>query len=337
MIGENFEEEERYLLFQPIGGINNSYRGLIEALEIGTYLNRTIILPHSRENSDKPWMNPIEKYYEIKNYKTISLEEFKKKKIKVKSLIKLELTYRYEFYNQKFQSFFKDIAEQVSSHHYFKKELSIEFERVLHLKMNMFLCKDDVIEIFGNFEEKVLCFNFLFSLIDKTIISDINNNVQPHYCYFKKAIEFIETKHLTNYLAIHFRRGDFKVYKDMYEENPHEFLSLFEGGINSVWPSLEHVIRKIKENLKQQNLKKVFICTNLSEDDEEIKFLAKEFEIVKFKPNENLDPIEVALIEMIISSFSDSFIGNCGSTFSYQIFLWRKYCGIYKNKPTFFW
>lgn len=330
-------EKEKYLLFQPIGGINNSYRGLLEALEIGNYLDRTVVLPHSRENSDKPWINPIEKYYKIINYKVISLEEFKKRKIPVKSLMKLELTYRYEFYNEKFQSFFKDIAEQVANYKYFKEDLSLDFERIIHLKINTFLCKEDVIEIFGNFKEKVLCFNFLFSLLDKTILSDINNNLQPQEIYFKKAQTFIEKNNLENYLSLHFRRGDFKIYKEIYEENPEGFLSLFDQGLNSVWPSIDHILMKMDQTIKDHKLKKVFICTNSPNDDEELKILCENYEVVRYIPERDLDPIEIALIEMIIASYGNVFLGNSGSTFSFQIHLWRQYIQKYKKNPTFFW
>ena len=91
--------KEKYLLYQPVGGLNNQYLGFIEAIHLGILLNRTLVIPSISAQHDQPILGPITDHYTIaldSGYKLISMKDFEKKfpSKKFENLYCFELTYR---------------------------------------------------------------------------------------------------------------------------------------------------------------------------------------------------------------------------------------------------
>jgi hypothetical protein len=325
---------QRYLLYQPVGGLNNQYLGFIEALHIGKILNRTIVIPHISAQHDQPILGPITDHYTVSPDSTFSLihtKDFLKKFPfqKFQNLFCLELSYRPEFYYDKFIDKFPGIKATVKDLAYYK-HFNITFENEINVKLDNVQTEEKIFELFENVEDEVLSFNFLFNVMDYSMEKkrlEITLNVQPNPKYILKADKFFNSLKDQKYVSVHFRRGDFQIYKDFYYQDSENFTKLFIVDFESIWPSVEECSMFIKEKLIELNLNCVFLASNLSSKDDEIVNFKKSFpdSLIRFDDEEeNFNSIELAMIDMILCSRAVSFIGNIGSTFSKTISLWRR-------------
>jgi hypothetical protein len=334
---------EKYLLYQPVGGLNNQYLGFIEALHIGKILNRTVIIPHVSSQHDQPILGPITDHCTVSENSPFSLihtkdflNKFPSKKFP--NLFCLELTYRPEFYFDQFIDKFPGIKATVKDLAYYK-HFNIQFENEINIKLDNVQTEEKIFELFEKVEDEVLSLNFLFNVMDYSMEEkrlQITLNVQPNPKYILEADKFFNSLKDQKYVSIHFRRGDFQIYKDFYHQDSENFTKLFIVDFESIWPSVELCSEIIKEKLIELDLKCLFLASNLSSKDDEIIEFKKIFQdsLVRFdEKEENFNSIELAMIDMILCSRAVSFIGNIGSTFSKTISLWRRN----NNLETVYW
>lgn len=307
--------ETKYLIYQPIGGLNNQYISLLEALLISSYLNRTLVLPHWKSQHDKPYSGVTEDYYEVsklyENFNTISLNEFKQihsnnGSIELPIVYKLMLKYRCEFYYPKFKSMFKQICSVVKDLQYFK-DFGILFKTEKNVNIEKNLTKEEIIELFGNVKENVLALNITFSLLDLDRSFHerfrLMKLLQPKKCILDYSKQFIQTiPDISNnsYIAAHFRRGDFKIYKELYMDNESGFEKLFSiNSLTPLWPSISEAAFTLKQIQHSTGIKTVFIASDCSDDDEDLKSLSQFCKIVRYQPPKHMDKIMAALVDMV--------------------------------------
>eukprot|EP01080_Neovahlkampfia_damariscottae_P009977 gene9977-2295_t len=334
-----------YLLYQPVGGLNNQYLGFIEAIHFGILLNRTVVIPSISAQHDQPISGPITDHYTISsdsNYKVIQMKNFIEKfpKKKFKNLHCFELTYRPEFYYDKFIDNFPGIKATVKDLAYFQ-HFGFSFETEINFKLEDVQSEESILDLFKNIKDEVLCFNFIFNIMDYTLEEkrlEITKNIQPNPKYILKSDYYYNQLNDQKYIAFHFRRGDFQIYKDFYHKDSFNFTKLFIVDFESIWPSVETCSKDIKHQMNLNDLKTVFIASNLSSKEDEIKQFKFNFpndSLIRYseKEDENFNSIELAMIDMILCTRAEIFIGNIGSTFSKTISLWR----CLNNQNTIYW
>ncbi|XP_063423390.1 GDP-fucose protein O-fucosyltransferase 2-like isoform X2 [Mytilus trossulus] len=108
------------------------------------------------------------------------------------------------------------------------------------------------------------------------------------------------------YLSVHLRRKD---YLYAHKEQV---------------PSLKYAAKQIKELLKKNKLKKVFIASDCDENDfETLKGFFKKAEIYRYKPTQEIREKYkdggVAIIDQWIAAHARHFVGTYVSTFSFRI------------------
>ena len=124
------------------------------------------------------------------------------------------------------------------------------------------------------------------------------------------------------YLGVHLRRKD------------------FVNSRSRDIPSLEGAAEQLQARMKQMNLKKLFVASDMptTEFDEFRGYLVPDFDVYRFEPSievkEEIKDGGIAIVDQIICSHAKYFIGSYESTFSFRIQEEREIMG-FKTRTTF--
>ena len=104
-------------------------------------------------------------------------------------------------------------------------------------------------------------------------------------------------------------------------------------------PSLKYAAKQIRSLLKRLNLNVTYIATDSTDDEfNELKSYLKSYQVLRFTPTKvELELYKdggIAIIDQIICSHAQYFIGSYESTFSYRIQEEREILG-FKPETTF--
>ena len=122
---------------------------------------------------------------------------------------------------------------------------------------------------------------------------------------------------ISQYLAVHWRQDDF------LKVRPH------------VTFTAKELVEFCKEKIKEFDIKNVYISTD-STNKEDLDYIDSNLPTFKFPDIENFDNIEYAIIESIICSSSDLFIGTSHSLYTSNIIGERNKLNIEENKSIIF-
>jgi hypothetical protein len=331
---------KKYLVYQPIGGVNNQIQSLVHALVMGDLLDRIVVLPHWKVNSQYEILKPTKEYFVISKIKdqVIDQEEFLKmvRDRNLESSLEIQdvqLTYRPEFSEKKFQEHFWALTNLIRDFSYFK-HYNLTFSEKETLKIHSLLEQQDIIDLWGKDESEFLVFSFIFGYLDPSmdpLFLKKYKLVPP--LYMSRISKFPKDK----YLAIHFRRGDFKVYKDIYYQNRESFNNLFES-LSCIWPSMENTVQCVDARLNFEKLQKIYISTMIQETDvdeyKELMYLRDKYDTFKVDHIGSVDGVESVIHDLVFCTLAEAFIGIRGSTFSKTITIWREL--FFENKKSTF-
>lgn len=133
----------------------------------------------------------------------------------------------------------------------------------------------------------------------------------------KYSFSIKENNPSDSYIAVHWRQDDF------LKVRPH------------VTFTAKELVEFCKEKIKEFDIKNVYISTD-STNKEDLDYIDSNLPTFKFPDIENFDNIEYAIIESIICSSSDLFIGTSHSLYTSNIIGERNKLNIEENKSIIF-
>jgi hypothetical protein len=334
----------KFLMAMPWEQLNNQLIELKSACAASKILDRVLVLPYlgyRMPRNSRTWdfsfhilnyiWEPIEDYFEEATLaqlpcKVISLGNFK-------SLVATHEPYSLG------KLHFNPVAHATSKQQlidYYVSVLNFTFDSIVSEERMYQLTKQEIQSKFAADESKVLTIGCMFwfynfgryqeyplrsyaNYMTDAMYTQIVGAVRIHSDYVRLAMDVTENVFRGKFLAVHVRRGDYW--------NKCKRLTELDLQANC-YPSTPTLLRTIRNKARENDIRVIYIATNLGGDRQEFAPLEEAFEIYYhqdvFSATSAFNSNQKALLDMALCSLATDFIGNFYSSFSRTIFEQRE-------------
>eukprot|EP00761_Pharyngomonas_kirbyi_P011249 gb/GECH01011274.1/.p1 GENE.gb/GECH01011274.1/~~gb/GECH01011274.1/.p1 ORF type:complete len:419 (+),score=92.18 gb/GECH01011274.1/:1-1257(+) len=301
--GGKVQENEKFLWYQPSGRFNNQRISILEALDLGMILNRTLVIPefsNAPPGQDGVVLHPASEYYDIDklNELTPVIEQH-------------EFLQRYPEEAEHIR-FVYDLTNKdyIVDNYFYRFNVSVDVWGVRIFAREPFSI-EKTIKVLQTAPEKTFVANQIFHVMP---VDNVRRKELARYLQYNDRL-WEEARKTSNelgldpeqgYVAIHLRRGDWE-----------HFCRTRGCFVNN-----EDLIAYLQETYTEHphlKDKPLFIASNAKEDGE-LDSVAQYHPYIRQKErDENEDPLVSIIIDQLLCTQATVFLGTRKSTFSTTI------------------